>query len=460
MRSMTRCRTWSACGTRRRAAAAMAVVLVAAAAPAAIEESGRLIASDGAADDAFGASVGIDASVAIVGARFDDQGNAEDIGSAYVYRFDGADWFEEAKLIASDGEAQDLFGAAVDVSGDFAIVGAPYTDDFGDGSGSAYVYLYDGIGWSSEGKLLAADGVGSSEFGFDVAIDGDAAIVGAPLAPLSPLRLVAPGGAYVFRYREPLCGQEARLMPADLAHVEFLGWSVAISGDVAVVGAPGYDVEVQNRELFINAGAAYVFRHDGEQWQEEATLTASDFAEENWFGTSVAISDDVIVVGSADNADPDHGGAAYVFRFNGEQWVQESKLHVPAGGPGFDESTSVTVESDAIVVGPGVIDLGEGPILSADLYHYNGWGWSRVAVLVPSDSGGGAFGRAVTLSGDLAVVGDYLGFGNVASAGAAYVYDLQETAPPCPADFDGDGTVDTDTADLLALLAAWGECPE
>ena len=85
---------------------------------------------------------------------------AHDSGSAYVYRFDGTKWVEEAKLLASDGAACDYFGVSVSVSGDVAVVGADGDDDNGHQSGSAYVYRFDGTNWVEEAKLLASDGAG------------------------------------------------------------------------------------------------------------------------------------------------------------------------------------------------------------------------------------------------------------------------------------------------------------
>jgi hypothetical protein len=117
----------------------------------------KLLASDGGADDYFGRAVAVSGDTAILGApRKDDNGS--DSGAAYVFRFDGASWVEEAKLLASDGEPGDQFGTAVAVCGDTVAVSAVADDDNGTAAGAVYVFRHDGFNWIKEAKLLASDG--------------------------------------------------------------------------------------------------------------------------------------------------------------------------------------------------------------------------------------------------------------------------------------------------------------
>ena len=103
----------------------------------------KLVASDGAASDSFGYSVSIssDGTTALIGARLDDD-KGTDGGSAYVFKFNGTSWTQQAKLTASDGAANDYFGYSVSISSDgtTALIGATYDDDKGTDSGSAYVF--------------------------------------------------------------------------------------------------------------------------------------------------------------------------------------------------------------------------------------------------------------------------------------------------------------------------------
>ncbi|MCH7820343.1 MAG: T9SS type A sorting domain-containing protein [Candidatus Marinimicrobia bacterium] len=134
----------------------------------------KLTASDNAAGDEFGRSASISGDYAVVGAEFDDD-NGTDAGSAYVFKRSGTSWAQEAKLLASDGAAGDVFGFSVSISGDYAVVGA---HDDGDHSGSAYLFKRTGTSWTEEAKLLASDGAAGDHFGV-VSISGGYVVVGA-----------------------------------------------------------------------------------------------------------------------------------------------------------------------------------------------------------------------------------------------------------------------------------------
>ncbi len=169
---------------RRTAGVLVVCLLVLGAAPppaAAQCESAKLLAFDGAATDLFGISVSISGDVAVVGAYLDDD-NGGNSGSAYIFRFNGVSWVQEAKLTASDGAVSVLFGVSVSISGDVAVVGALGDDDNGDFSGSAYVFVKDPGGWvdmTETAKLTASDGAAFDQFGISVSISGDVVVVGA-----------------------------------------------------------------------------------------------------------------------------------------------------------------------------------------------------------------------------------------------------------------------------------------
>ena len=138
----------------------------------------KLTAADAARHDQFGYSVSISGDTALVGAYFDDDGYSYS-SSAYVFRWDGMSWAQEAKLTAADTAASDRFGYSVSISGDTALVGAYDDDDGGYGSGSAYVFRWDGTTWAQEAKLTAADAAAGDQFGYSVSISGDTALVSA-----------------------------------------------------------------------------------------------------------------------------------------------------------------------------------------------------------------------------------------------------------------------------------------
>ena len=181
--------------------ASVGVLLPALASVAAeVSEAAKLLASDGAEGDHFGDfSVAVAGDTAVIGAWGDDD-DGIDSGSAYVFRYNGTAWVEEAKLTASDAAEGDHFGGSVTVSGDTVVVGAYADDDNGSRSGSAYVFRYSGTAWVEEAKLTASDGAADDFFGFPVAVSGDTVVVGAGGDDDNG---IDSGAAYVYNLPEP-----------------------------------------------------------------------------------------------------------------------------------------------------------------------------------------------------------------------------------------------------------------
>lgn len=302
-------------------------------------EEAKLLASDGSVGDYFGSSVSLLGEVALIGADSDDD-NGLDSGSAYVFRFNGSSWVEEAKLTASDGAAGDLFGNAVSLSGDVALIGANYDDDNGAFSGSAYLFRFDGNSWVEEAKLIASDGAAFDEFGSAVALSGNKALVGA----YGDSGIT--GSAYVFRMEGTHWVEEAKLTAAGGVTGDFFGTSVALHDEVALIGAFGVD------DVGSDSGAAYVFRRDLGNWTEVQKLTAIDGAAANWFGYSVALNGSAAAVGA--RFDSDNGlfsGSAYMFIFDQTSFVQETK-YTASDGVALDEfGSSVSLAGAGAVVG-------------------------------------------------------------------------------------------------------------
>jgi hypothetical protein len=206
----------------------------------------KLLPDDGMPGDWFGYSVSVAGEVAVIGAYHDDDNGAFS-GSAYVFRWDGAEWLQEQKLLPDDGEPGDNFGNSVSVSGDVAVIGAWMDDDNGIGSGSAHMFRWDGAEWLQEQKLLADDGTTDDWFGSSVSVSGDVAVVGARRVDDSS------GSAYVFHRDGAAWLQAWKLLADDGANGDFFGRSVSVSGGVAVFGASGDD------DNGSDSGSAYVF---------------------------------------------------------------------------------------------------------------------------------------------------------------------------------------------------------
>jgi hypothetical protein len=211
----------------------------------------------------------------------------EDQGAVYPVTIDPT-FSQQAKLTASDGAALDQFGQSVAISGETAIVGAA-GDDVGANSfqGSAYVFVRVGATWSEQQKLTASDGAGGDLFGISVAMSGETAIVGAHLANN------VQGSAYVFVRAGTVWSEQQKLTASDGAAVDTFGISVAISGETIIVGAFLDDVGANTDQ-----GSAYVFVRVGTTWSQQQQLMASDGANGDRFGTSVAISGETVIVGA------------------------------------------------------------------------------------------------------------------------------------------------------------------
>ncbi|HVE72727.1 MAG TPA: Ig-like domain-containing protein [Thermoanaerobaculia bacterium] len=342
-------------------------------------QQAHLFASDGAATDEFdefGYSVAISGDTAVVGAHYDHTAQGSDAGSAYVYVRSGTSWSQQAQLFASDSAASDQFGNSVAISGNTAVVGAPgHSTAGGSGAGSAYVYVRSGTSWSQQAKLLASDGLANDVFGISVAISDDTAVVGAVLD--NTAGGIVAGSAYVYVRSGTSWSQQTHLIASDGAASDLFGASVAISGNTAVVGAH-HDHTAGGSD----AGSAYVYVRSGTSWSQQAQLFASDGAASDQFGNSVAISGDMAVVGAYfdDNAGGSNAGSAFVFVRSGTSWSQQAHLFASDGLANDFFGTSVAISCDRAVVGAYSDDTSDGTNAgSAYIYRLGGPNDSPVA---------------------------------------------------------------------------------
>ncbi len=393
----------------------------------------KLLASDGVGGDWFGMSVAISGNVAVVGGIGDDD-NGTNSGSAYVFRRDGLDWIEEVKLLPIDGEEGDAFGRSVAISGDIAIIGATNDDDNGTNSGSAYIFRFNGSVWEEEAKLLASDGTGGDGFGISVAISGTTAVIGALGDDDNG---TDSGSAYLF---DTTTGQQLfKLLADDGATEDEFGYSVAISGTTAIVGAYRDD---DNGTL---SGSAYLF--DTLTGQQITKLLASDNHEFEKFGFSVAISGSIAIIGAlgGDGVSVQQG-SAYIFRNDGSLWIEDTKL-IASDGASYDKfGCSVAISGSTAIVGARECYFQGEPWHSGTAYVYrnNGSTWVEEAKLFPSDGEiGDEFGFSVAIGGTSGIVGSWWDDDNGSSSGSAYIFhglgDLDENGiiDICDIDFDG-----------------------
>ncbi len=233
----------------------------------------KLSASDRYIDDAFGREVAIAGDQIIIGAPYEDQdsngGNTYDgSGSAYFFLRNGNTWTQQQKITAAVRGTMDSFGGGLDISGDQAIIGAWYEgqDELEQngisGTGSAYIFTRVGSGWQQVQKIVASDRSANDNFGIDVAISGDRAIVGAYHEDHDANGANAAtdaGSAYIFQRCGNTWAQRQKVVASDRAASDFFGEAVAIDGINALAGASYEDEDAAGGSTAANAGSVYFF---------------------------------------------------------------------------------------------------------------------------------------------------------------------------------------------------------
>ena len=396
----------------------------------------ELAATQSGGDDAFGASVTIDASTTIIGAPFHDAPDA-DAGAVFVFDEDEGgqgNWGQVKRITAPTPTAQDHFGQAVDFSGGLLAIGAPDADTGGSSSGAAYLFGQDvggPNGWSHLTTTAASDAQAGDRYGASLALDGDTLIVGAPLEDTNQLD----GGA-IYVLQQDQGGQDnwGELLKTDaLGSVALDDFSATIdvSGDLIAIGA------YQNDDFGSNTGAVYLFERDtGGQnnWGQLTKLTASDPEPDSWFGNSVSLDGDWLAVGARqDNAPQSGAGAVYLFERNTggqDRWGEFKKLTASDSATDDNFGYAVSLDDGHLLVGSfaadvGFMNTGAAYIFARDQGGLNNWG--QVKKLSASDADEfDQFGSAVALRGSLAVVGAARNDDADRNSGSAYVFSKDE----------------------------------
>lgn len=433
----------------------------------------------------------LDASGNLVGARWKNAQNnrlrlvVEDTSAIYPLTIDPV--AQQAYLKASNTGAGDQFGYSVSVSGDTIVIGAPYedssakgvngiqADDSSDDSGAAYVFTRTGGTWAQQAYLKAANADSGDHFGHAVSISGDTIVIGAYGEDSYSTEVngddrnnsaSSSGAAYIFTRNAGAWSQQAYLKASNAGIGDLFGWAVSVEGDTVVVGAHREDSYAtgvngnQTNDSAQDSGAAYVYKRNGTIWSQQAYLKASNTESTDFFGASLAISGDTIVVGAYfedSNATRANGnqsdnsasgaGAAYIFVRSLGVWTQQVYLKPSHVDSGDAFGYSVAISDDTVVIGAtgedsnsiGVNgdDINNSAMEAGAAYVFtrNGGTWTQQAYLKASNTElGDTFGFAVSISGTTILVGaigedsyasgvDGSQSGNGAfNSGAAYVF--------------------------------------
>ncbi len=267
------------------------------------------------------------------------------------------------------------------------------------------------------GSLKALKPESNDQFAFDVALDGTIGVIGAQLKTTA--RATASGAAYVVQEIDGIWQHLAQLTASDAAPNDRFGYSVSISGSTIVVGA------VRDDDNGIDSGAAYIFNSSGGEWAQVAKLKADDGVGDDFFGTSVAISGDTILIGAhGDDDDGSRSGSVYVFRKIGEMWQQVAKLTPDDAATYLLFGRNLALSGNTAVIGAyGGTKRGVKEGGTAYVFREIEGEWQQQAKLTASDNAPlDRFGFGVAIDGDTIVVGAHLDDAGAIDSGSAYIF--------------------------------------
>lgn len=371
-------------------------------------------------ESSFGVNVHIDGTTAIIGALSDKVAGWW-AGSAYIYELENGEWREVTKLYASDPQDYDEFGHQVFIKGNTALVGVWYHDHDGlRNLGAVYVYeKLDGV-WTNTQELTPSDGEAGDLFGVNMEIDGNTIIVGA-LGDDEKGNLA--GAAYVFDKVDGIWEETVKLTASDGAPVDLFGVNVSISNNVLVVGAWG------KSDVLYRAGAAYVYEKINGSWTEVAKLLPSFPRRENSFGIRCGIEENTIIIG----ASPIYGtGRVYVYEKPSTGWTNMTETAILSASEnataGDRFGLSLDINGDFVIVGAEDDNVNGEDSGAAYVFQKPEDGWITATEdlkLLPENGGAKYdYGISVSVSGNQFIVGSR-GDRNVDArfSGSVYIYE-------------------------------------
>ncbi|MDX2040011.1 MAG: putative Ig domain-containing protein [Acidobacteriota bacterium] len=388
-------------------------------------EQQRIIAHDGAGKDGFGHALALSGDTLAVGV-------GQRPGAVYLFTRNGTtpntSWTFRQKVTANDGSPDNLFGFAVALDGDTLAVGAP--GDGGNRRGAAYIFVRQGANWTQQKKLLAPGNAAGDNFGNAIALDEGTVAVGAYADDVDGR--VDQGSVHVFVRSVTPFSQDWVFQKTLLAYFqaayEGFGASLALQGESIAIGAPGTKVGVNEDQ-----GAVYVYSRNGVNWTFQAFLAASSGSAGDFLGNSVAISGDTVVAGAPYDQigmNP-YAGSAYVFLRGDSNWREQQRITAPDEALGDHFGSAVAFDGDTVVISAQEDEVdGRDEQGSAYVFTRKGAFWTFQHQLTASDGAADDyFGHALALDGDFIAVGAVSDtVGTNVDQGSVYVY----ATPPCP----------------------------
>lgn len=379
----------------------------------------KLLPDDGRPEDAFGYSVAIDHTTALVGAHKADIGDLPDAGVAYVYVLKADGWQQQARLAADPAYANDTLGGNVALKNNTAILGVIKRDDKGQDAGAVVVFERQGKTWTQTQIITADDAVSGDAFGQSIALTDRFLVIGAPHsdAPQSDS-----GSAYVYVREQQMWRFHSKLVADDTKEGDLFGISVAIDGDTILVGAD------LNDEKAPKAGAVYAFLHNGEGWNQQAKLMSDDGADTDIFGVRVALSENTALI-SARRDDiegvGEDAGSAYIFEREKGVWRQTQKLVAPDGHGDDRFGRGVALGKKQAIISAMHHDANGNNAGAVYLFTKRDGRWQFSTKIVAEDGAPqDRFGWNVALSDGNAIIAVPHRDDNGDASGAAYVLEF------------------------------------
>jgi hypothetical protein len=387
----------------------------------------RIVPSDGDLDSQFGNVVAWQNDVIVVSQYLSD-GGGEDAGSANVFRRNAGYWTQESRLAAFDAKARAHFGNSLAIDRDVIVVGAPWDSGIaGFGQGAAYVFRHSAGQWVQEAKLTSSVPQ-VEEFGEGVAIEGDTIAVGADAHAGSAG--AGSGAVYVFARTPAGWEQQSVIIPSDVAAGDHFGLRLRLRDGRLYATANTADGSGG-----ADQGAAYVFRLEAGQWVQEQKLMAADGKAADYLGAALDVAGDLLVVSAHghDQGSKTDQGAAYVFRRTGTQWTQETELLASNGRANDWFGLGIAIDHGRVLIGAPYVTHVESSAGAVYVFRQQGTVWVQESeTFNPDPVFDGNFGISIAGSGDgEAVIGARFNDGSAHEGGAAYVFAVSLDGPDC-----------------------------
>jgi hypothetical protein len=371
----------------------------------------------------FGRSLDIDGSWMVVGASF-HQGplppaNPVTEGRVYVFHRVGGIWLEDAVLTAPDSHLGDGFGWKVVLDTGRLFVGGIANNAQGERAGKVYQFERSAGQWQLTHEILGSDTEAGDHFGASLAVDGDRLVVGAPLEGFG--HLLDWGKVYIFDFGQGAWSQSDSFAPVGTDRNDWVGYTVALEGDRALVGSYADDTPT------VDSGSAWIYKLGPNGWEASAQLIPNDPEPYAHFSVSLMLKGARAFVGAhraGQSGVSDEGrGVIYVFEETSQGWVQTERL-----APGF--------LNNGAILGLDMALAADGSLWSGAAGYDQGRGaalqWSDATYLprgtfvhegLPVMSG---LGIAVAVDGDLVALGaPVIGQAGPGQSGRVFLLDPQ-----------------------------------